>query len=49
MEWAKAAREGEQVIWMPTKSSDARRRALSVLASPTASTDAVIKQSKELG
>lgn len=43
------AGQGEQIIWLPTKSSDARRRALGILASPTTSTDAVMRGSREIG
>lgn len=41
------AGQGEQIVWLPTKSSDARRRALSILASPTGSTDVVILESRQ--
>jgi hypothetical protein len=37
-----------QTVWLPTKSSDARRRALSILASPSSSSEALLVQSREL-
>jgi hypothetical protein len=39
------AGQGEQVVWLPTKSSEARRRALSILAAPSTSTDPVMLES----
>lgn len=39
---------GEQ-IWLPTRSSEARRRALGILAAPTTSSDPLLKASKEIG
>jgi len=42
------AGQGEQIVWLPTKSSDARRRALGILASPTTSNDAVMLASREI-
>lgn len=39
---------GTQPIWMPTRSGVARKRALSLLAAPSSSSDALLKLSKEL-
>ncbi len=41
-------RQSDQVVWLPTKSSEARRRALSILAEPSSSSDSLLKQSREL-
>lgn len=41
-------RQGDQVVWLPTKSSDSRRRALSILSAPSSSPDPLMKQSREL-
>jgi hypothetical protein len=44
---AKSTR-GAQSIWIPTRSPDARKRALSMLAAPNASTDRALTLSKSL-
>ncbi len=36
-----------QPVWLPTKSSEARRRALGILASPTGSTDPILSASRD--
>ncbi len=41
-------RRADEVIWLPAKSSDIRRRALSILAAPTTSNDHLISQSRDL-
>ena len=42
-------RQADETIWLPTKSSDMRRRALSLLAAPTTSNDPLIAQTRNLG
>jgi hypothetical protein len=42
------ARQGDQVIWLPTKGSEFRRRALSILAAPNGSTDPLLRESMEM-
>jgi hypothetical protein len=42
-------RQGDQVIWLPSKPSDLRRRALSILAAPSASRDQLVAESRDLG
>jgi hypothetical protein len=41
-------RQADEVIWLPSKSSDLRRRALSLLAAPTTSPDPLIGQSRDV-
>jgi hypothetical protein len=41
-------RQAEDVVWLPSKSSGARRRVLSLLAAPTTSVDPLIVQSHDL-
>ena len=41
-------RQADEAIWLPSKSSDARRRVLSLLAAPTTSADPLIAQSRDL-
>jgi hypothetical protein len=43
------SRQGDQPVWLPARSSDARRRALSILAAPNASTDPLVGHSRNLG
>src|SRR5207245_1995834 len=38
-----------QIVWLPTKSSDIRTRALALLASPHLSSDALVVESRDLG
>ena len=40
---------GTHDIWLPTRSRDSRKRALSMLAAPHASTDSLISKSRDLG
>ena len=42
------SRQGEETIWLPSKSSEARRRVLSVIAAPTSSADSLLTQSRNL-
>jgi hypothetical protein len=42
------SRHGSQAIWLPTRSGDARKRALSMLAAPHTSGDRVLKESQDL-
>lgn len=42
-------RQKDDVVWLPTKLSDARRRALSMLAAPTKSKDPIMIRSRGLG
>ena len=42
------AGQGDHVVWLPTKSSDARRRALGILASPTTSADSIVSESRAI-
>lgn len=41
-------RQAEQIIWRPSKSPDARRRVLSLMAAPTSSADPLLAQSRDL-
>jgi hypothetical protein len=41
-------RRADEVIWLPSKASDIRRRVLSLLAAPTTSADSLIAQSRDL-
>ncbi len=43
------SRQGDQIVWLPTKSSDARRRAFSILAAPSTSQDVLVVESRNLG
>jgi hypothetical protein len=43
------ARQGDQTVWLPTKSSEKRRRAMSMLAGPSASKDSLVTESRNLG
>lgn len=47
--FAVRTKQGEQVVWMPTRSPGVRQRALSSLAAPHASDDPLIRESRELG
>lgn len=41
-------KQGAQVVWVPVKSSEVRRRALTMLTSPNASQDSLIAMSRDL-
>ncbi|MGH8103555.1 MAG: hypothetical protein ACREJQ_03435, partial [bacterium] len=43
------SKQGMHDIWLPTKSADARSRALKMLATPNTSEDPVLKQSRNFG
>lgn len=47
--FASKARLGDHSVWLPSKPTEFRRRALSILASPSASRDPLIEQSRDLG
>jgi hypothetical protein len=42
------SRLGEEAVWLPSKSSDARRRVLSLMAAPTSSADPLLAKSRDL-
>ena len=46
--FASRARVGDDVVWLPTKSGDVRRRALTILAGPSTTRDPLIDQSRHL-
>ena len=46
--FAVKSKHGDQDIWLPTKPSEFRRRALAILAAPTNSVDPLIIESKEI-
>ena len=41
-------RQGDDVVWLPSKSSDARRRVLSLMAAPSSSADPLLTHSRDL-
>ncbi|MGB5106556.1 MAG: NACHT domain-containing protein [Candidatus Zixiibacteriota bacterium] len=41
-------KQGDDIVWLPTRTGDARRRALRILSSPTLSQDSALVQSREI-
>jgi hypothetical protein len=46
--FAAKSKHGDQDIWLPTKPSEFRRRALTILAAPNVSTDPLVVESREI-
>ena len=42
------SKQGDHIVWLPTKSSSVRKRALSMLASPHASSDPLMTESQNI-
>ena len=47
--FAVRSRSGEEVVWIPTRTGDSRRRALAMLAAPSASDDPLLAESRQIG
>lgn len=46
--FAMKTRQGDETVWLPVRSSEARRRALSILAAPGISSDRLVVHAREL-
>lgn len=47
--FAERSKHGGQMIWIPSKPFEYRRRALGILATPSLSVDPLVLESRELG
>jgi hypothetical protein len=47
--FATRSRQADQVVWLRSKPSEYRRRALSILAAPTTSADPLLTESRDIG
>jgi hypothetical protein len=46
---ASRSKQGNQIVWLPTRTGDSRKRALAMLAAPNTSKDQLLAESRNLG